>query len=1024
MEQNIILAGVGGQGILTIAKAISSAALRRGLKLKQAEVHGMSQRGGAVQSHLRIADHELFSDLIPFGQADIVISVEPLETLRYVQYLRSDGVVVAGTNAVVNINNYPAVEQILERVAEFPRHVLLDADGLAKKAGSARAVNIVSLGAASLFLDLNSGDLEDAVTEMFATKGERVIETNRRAFRMGRNAATAYREGLGQGMSSRAARSWVEALPAEQLDAPEGITVPSGEVEEQSECLTGAEAQAFERTLVRVYEEGRKQLYEHEVYQLVELVGAIHPPRYVFVPKGGMITPEKLAEYPGERVVLKIVSPDIVHKSEAEGVIFVPKNIAVVRREIDRMMAVHSKTARIEGVLVVEFVEKRESGFGDELFVGVRATREFGPVIAAGLGGVHTEYLAAKMRPGIAVAKACAMDTTAEQFLELFQRTAAYDILSGQTRGHSRIVSDGELLRCFRAFISLARWFCVDRGIEGPDIAELEVNPFAFRQQRMVPLDGRGRLGPAAKKHPTRPIEKVRRMLEPRAIAVLGVSATTMNFGRIILNNVKACGFPPDHLYVVKKDDQAIDGIRCVPDVAALPEEVDLLVIAAPAPTIPGIVDEIVACRKVGAAILIPGGMGETEGSEQVQQLLEEAVVRGHQSEGGGPVFLGPNCMGIQSRPGKYDTFFIPATKLDSRWSAPARRVALISQSGAFIITRLSKLETLDPALALSLGNQMDLTLADLLRAVGARDDIDVIGVYAEGFANQGGLEFVRAAKEVTHAGKTIIFYKAGRTSSGRSAAAGHTASVAGDYDVCQAVAGSAGAIVVDTFDEFEQVLELATALHGKKIAGRRIGAISNAGYETVGMADNIRGARYQVEMATLSEQSRANLTGTLAKFKLDKLVNARNPLDLTPMASDEVYEQCVRVMLESSDVDAVVASLVPLTPAMLTTPAEIEQPGSLVERLPKLISQTDKPVVVSVDSGSLYDPFVKALRAAGVPVFRSADRAVAVLGRYLCQRSDVLERRESAENDSTKGGLRPTLPNTSETGTVQAVRA
>jgi indolepyruvate ferredoxin oxidoreductase beta subunit len=989
VEQNLILAGVGGQGILTIARAIGAAALRHNLYLKQAEVHGMSQRGGAVQSHLRVADHELFSDLIPAGQADIIFSVEPLEALRYVHYLGPEGVLIVSTNAFVNIENYPPIEQTLDRIAAFPRHVLLDADRLAKAAGSVLAANIVTLGAGSLFLDLDAGDLEEAVAEMFAPKGDKVVQINRQAFRLGRNAAAAYRYGLERGGTSRAVRSWIDSLSVDELSREEPPTPPSfDELGLAESGLTGAEATAFERTLLRAYEEGRRPLYEHEVYMLVELIGAISPPRYVFVPTAGMISPEALEQFPGQQVVLKIVSPNVTHKTEADGIVFVPKEYERVRREIERLVARHGQTGPVAGVLVVELVERTQPGFGNELFVGVRATREFGPVIAAGLGGIDTEYLASKMRPGVAVAKACATDTSAEEFLELFKKTAAYDVLSGRARGHRRIVSDGELLRCFQAFISLARRFCIDRGIEGPDVAELEVNPFAFRQQRMVPLDGRGRLGPADKRPLPRPIAKVRRLLEPRAIAVLGVSSSSMNFGRIILNNVHKCGFPDEHLYVVKEGERQVDGIHCVPTVADLPEPVDMLVIAAPAAAMPQITREVVASGKVGAAIMIPGGLGETEGSEEIERQIRTAITAGREQPDGGPVFLGPNCMGIQSRPGRYDTFFIPQSKLDARRSAPARRVALVSQSGAFIVSRLSNLETLDPALTVSLGNQIDLSIADLVQAVGERGDIDVIAVYAEGFTNLDGLDFVRAVARLTQAGKVVVFYKAGRTPSGQSAAAGHTASVAGDYDVCLAAAANAGALVVETFKEFEQLVELATALHGKPVRGLRLGALSNAGFEIVGMADATVGPDYRVEMAKLSEASKRRLVEVLAAHKLDKLVNARNPLDLTPMASDEAYEECLRVILESPEVDALVASLVPLTPAMLTTPDEIGRPGSLAGRLPKLFAAAGKPVVVSIDSGSLYEPLVRSLRAAGVPVFRSSDQAVRALARYLCQRT------------------------------------
>jgi acyl-CoA synthetase (NDP forming) len=236
------------------------------------------------------------------------------------------------------------------------------------------------------------------------------------------------------------------------------------------------------------------------------------------------------------------------------------------------------------------------------------------------------------------------------------------------------------------------------------------------------------------------------------------------------------------------------------------------------------------------------------------------------------------------------------------------------------------------------------------------------------------------------------VFYKAGRTEPGRSAAAGHTASVAGDYDICQAAAEQAGALVADTFKEFEQMLELCTALHDKPVQGVRVGAVSNAGFETVGMADAIQGQRYEVKMASLSKETTLHLGEVLQQHGLAGLVNARNPLDITPMASEDVYEGAIRALLESRDVDAVVVGIVPLTPALRTGPDEVHDDRSLARRLPRLFAQAAKPMIAVVDSGPRYEPLIRALRAEGVPVFPSADQAIRSLGRYLCHRVATTE--------------------------------
>jgi indolepyruvate ferredoxin oxidoreductase beta subunit len=993
MELNILLAGVGGQGILTVAQAISQVALRRGLHIKQSEVHGMSQRGGAVQSHLRLADHPIHSDLIPLGKADLLIAVEPTEALRYTEYMNPRGVVVSNTVPFVNIPNYPPIENVLDRIAHLGDHVLIDATRLAKAAGSARSANMIMLGAAVRFLDFPLPEFETLAAEAFAAKGERVVEINQRALRIGYRTAGMYRDAMQRGHDSRGVRKWIDSLPSDrfaEMAAPQdpGVNpeiipfeIPAESLEKMGAVLTAARAN------------GRTQLFEHEVYQLVALAGGITPPGHLFIPNGTAVSDADLMGFPGERVVLKIVSPEIVHKSDVGGVAFVPKSAEEVQREIDQLIRRHSRKAwRVDGVLLVEFVEQAARGLGGELFVGIRRTRAFGPVIAAGLGGVDTEFLASSMLPGRAVAKASAMDSSAEEFFRMFQETAAYDILAGRARGHECVVGDGDLLRCFRAFVAIARRFsAVDT--DGVCIDELEVNPFAFRRQQLVPLDGRGRLGKPIEISRPRPLENVTRLLEPRSIAVVGVSGERVNFGRIILRNIQECGFPQDSLYVVKKNAKQIDGAPCVPSLDHLPERVDLVVAATSAEGVPDLVEQAIspgsANGRCASVILIPGGLGEKEGTQDVQEEIRTTIRTARVEKTNAPVFLGGNCMGVRSRPGRYDTFFIPEAKMDPRRHVPAKRVALVSQSGAFIISRLSNLEYLDPQFAISVGNQVDLTVSDMLQVLATRQDVDCIGVYVEGFNDLDGLAFLRAVERATASGKVVVFYKAGRSGAGRQAARGHTSSVAGDYDVCQAAVGAAGAIVTDTFKEFEQLLELATDLHSKAVGGKRIAAISNAGYEAVGMADTLRGARYQVSMAALADSTVEELRLVLAEHQLDALVNPNNPLDLTPMATDAAYEACVRLLQMDENVDAVVVGCVPMTPRLLTTAHEIGRPGSISERIPRLFAESTKPLVFVVDCADPYDQLARKVRVAGVPVFRTADQAVRSLGRYLSHRAE-----------------------------------
>lgn len=192
MKKDIILAGVGGQGILSIATVIGEAAIQEGLYLKQAEVHGMSQRGGDVQSNLRLSSEPIMSDLIAKGGADIIISLEPMEALRYVEYLRPDGWIVTSCVPFLNIPNYPEPEAVLARIKAYPNHVLLDVEALAKEAGApAQAANMVLLGAAIPMLGIEHDKMIDGVKRVFARKGDAVVNTNVAAVEAG------YRKSIG-----------------------------------------------------------------------------------------------------------------------------------------------------------------------------------------------------------------------------------------------------------------------------------------------------------------------------------------------------------------------------------------------------------------------------------------------------------------------------------------------------------------------------------------------------------------------------------------------------------------------------------------------------------------------------------------------------------------------------------------------------------------------------------------------------------------------------------------------------------
>ncbi len=750
----------------------------------------------------------------------------------------------------------------------------------------------------------------------------------------------------------------------------------------------------IDRIFRRAEKDGRNLLFEHEVYDLLRAWG-IGAPRFFFVKKGERATRNKLLALRSDRVVIKVVSPQIVHKSDVGGVAFVEKSVREVNRAIARMHSeVPAKFAGtgssgpdIRGVLVLERVSFDDLGFGSELLLGIRNSREFGPVVTMGLGGLDVEYVNERLKEKSSAAVVSAHLVKREDIGTLLEPLAFYDKLVRGFRGKPSSVSRDILIDTFDLFCSLAAHFSPYSRKSSYIIEEAEVNPFVVRSGRLFPLDGMCRFSRRREAGRPRLSAYLESLLHPHSIGIIGVSER-MNLGHLILNNILREGFPKERTYVVKPGCAEIEGCHCVPKVADLPEAVDLFVLTLAAEQSAAVMAELVAAEKARSVIIIAGGMGEKAGMAGIEEDIKRSLERSRREKRLTPVVNGGNCMGIYSGPGHYDTTFIPVHKLASPGKKDPRLV-YISQSGAFMASRMSKIPAVEPLYAVSLGNQIDLTASDYLDYFLTHGSASLYALYLEGFKPGDGLALARAAGEIVRSGRRVLIYKSGRSPEGRKATSSHTASVAGDYRVFRAVLEGEGVFVADTLAEFENAVRALPALAGKTARGNRVGLISNAGFECVILADGLKDG-FSLELAVLADPTTKRLVEILGPLGIDRLQDIRNPLDLTPVADDAAFAGCVEALLSDPGVDGAVVSPVPMTAALQTlAPSEahtedITSPKSVGRRLIEIIRRSDKPVVVNIDAGSLYDPLAEMLEGEGIPVFRRSDEALLFLGKYI----------------------------------------
>jgi acyl-CoA synthetase (NDP forming) len=782
----------------------------------------------------------------------------------------------------------------------------------------------------------------------------------------------------------------------------------------------------------RARAEGREALTDLEGMALLDAMGIDRPFYRVVKDAREALSCPRL---PGNQVVVKVISPEILHKTELGGVAVLPNDPLRIEACVADMIS-RFKGRRVEGYTINEFIPY-EPRLGYEIIVGYRFAQDFGPIVSFGPGGIHAEFLAKTFRAG--TANLFFSPETADRGLieRELAGNAITTLVAGGLRNTRPALASSRLADLVEAFVRVAPV------LAAAGITEFEVNPFVIAktdgggenrpvtagdeprpdaigdEPRLVALDILAKVGEIAGAggelvldsegrivnlaQAGRPLSKIDRILSPRSAAIIGVSEKGMNNGRIILNNLIHDGFDRKRLYVVKAGTREIDGCACVPDLASLPDKVDLFVLVIPSVQAAETIALLAELDKAESIIVIPGGLEEKEGTAAIVRRMRTALAASRKLPGGGPLVNGGNCLGIRSVPGRYNTLFIPAYKLPMPSGSEAP-FAIISQSGAFAICRISKHPEINPKYTITCGNQMDLTIGDYLERLADDPDLRLFAVYVEGFKPLDGKKLLVSARRIVESGRTVIFYRAGRTAAGAAASASHTASIAGDYPVTKALLESVGVVVAGTLDEFDDAITTFALLEGKTAPGvgrrPRLGALSNAGFECVAFADNLG----SFELAPLSPATASRLERVFDEARISGIVDVHNPLDLTPMAGDRAYEESFRAIIDDPNVDAGVVGIVPLSVMMNTLAPDpgvhgedVGREDSVAARYGRLMRDTDKPWVSVVDSGALYDPLVRELEGRGVPAFRTADRALAML--------DIWTRAKSATRALSRRG-------------------
>lgn len=693
-------------------------------------------------------------------------------------------------------------------------------------------------------------------------------------------------------------------------------------------------------------------VHEAEAYVLLERAG-LRPPRHGVA--GGF-----LPFAAGEPVVVKGLGDEVWHKSELGAVRFLPFEGGRVATEAAEMrQRLESSGHRwIDGLVCEKISIAHSEQLSTEAFVSL-ARGEAGWTVLCGFGGLQAEALA-ELAPPLRWPLAF---TTPEQALAEFEQHLLGRIWLGRLRGAQPLTRReiiGEFLSSLWELATVA---------ENEDLSLLELNPVALDLEgRPRPLDAVGARGRAPASRPAPPEGFLDALRAPKRIALAGVSANAGGVGRTILENLRHYRLPTRDLLLIKPGRQEFLGQPCLPDVSALRKNpVDLLLLALPAPIAVETLAQLIAQGGGARCVaLVAGGIGDgadREGlGDKITALLRETRDAGDWT----PAVLGPNFLGHWVPGRRLDTSFIPAEKLPPPPIADGG-LTLLSQSGAFLLSRRSRQPALRFGLGIALGNQIDIALCDVLAALADEPGRGPVACYVEGFGPGQLLVAAHAIRRLRSKDRTVLIHRAGRTTAGQAAAASHTGAMASDLVLERELLGRAGARFADTIAEFDAALAWLSAC--PKLKPGPVALLTNAGFESVNGSD-LFGPR--LPAAQLDAGSQSELRSLLQRHELSGLVTPRLPLDLTPMANDGAFIDATGLLLKQAAV--LIVGLVPFTRRLDTTP---EGAGEFANVLAQLGKFHGKPIAVAVDAGADYAEFRQAFGQAGLPVFDRVESAL-----------------------------------------------